>query len=112
MLWGAPLCFVLQARPVKLWSKILFYMISNPPGIVSSLLPAPQQAILNADIEASYAALYRPDEEEREKATVATKKGMRMGESKEEIVDEDVDASDTEEEEDESEEEEDEEETE
>jgi hypothetical protein len=108
MLWGAPLCFVLQARPVKLWSKIAFYMISNPPGIVSSLLPAPQQAILNADIEKSYAALYRPDEEEMEKASVAaTKKAKPTREKKEEIVDDDVDASETEEEEDESEGEED-----
>lgn len=62
MLWGAPLCFILQARPVKMWSKILFYLMANPPGIISSLLPAPQQAILNADMEKSYAALYRPTE--------------------------------------------------
>ena len=34
--------------------------MANPPGIISSLLPAPQQAILNADMEKSYAALYRP----------------------------------------------------
>ena len=60
MLWGAPLCFILQARPVKMWSKTLFYLMANPPGIISSLLPAPQQAILNADMEKSYAALYRP----------------------------------------------------
>lgn len=68
MLWGAPMCFLLQARPAKMWSKIIFYMLSNPPGIVSSLLPAPEQAILNANLEKSYNILYRPDEVEKEKA--------------------------------------------
>ena len=62
MLWGAPMCFLLQARPVKMWTKIIFYMLSNPPGIMASLLPAPEQAILNANIEKSFAALYRPHE--------------------------------------------------
>ena len=113
MLWGAPLCFVMQARPVKMWSKIAFYMMSNPPGVVSSLLPAPQQAILNADLEKSYAALYRPDEEqETEKASVThtTTKARSMKEDQEPVVDDEVDATETEDEEqdeDESEEEED-----
>ena len=30
----------------------------NPPAIVLSLLPAPQQAILSMDLDKSYAALY------------------------------------------------------
>lgn len=115
MLWGAPLCFVMQARPVKMWSKIAFYMMSNPPGVVSSLLPAPQQAILNADLEKSYAALYRPDEEqETEKASVTaeatTTKARFMKEDQEPVVDDEVDATETEDEEqdeDESDEEED-----
>jgi hypothetical protein len=64
MLWGAPLCFILQARPVKMWSKMLFYMMVNPPGIVLSLLPAPQQALLSMDLEKSYAALYSNEEDE------------------------------------------------
>ena len=38
-------------------------MMSNPPGIVASLLPAPEQAILNANFEKSFATLYRPDEQ-------------------------------------------------
>ena len=63
MLWGAPMCFLFQARPVKMWTKIIFYMMSNPPGIVASLLPAPEQAILNANFEKSFATLYRPDEQ-------------------------------------------------
>lgn len=37
-------------------------MMVNPPGIVLSLLPAPQQAILNLNWEKSYAALYSSDE--------------------------------------------------
>lgn len=78
MLWGAPLCFILQARPVKMWSKTLFYMLSNPPGVISSLLPAPQQAILNADMEKSYAALYHPDEEKKEKTLRSPKTTNRQ----------------------------------
>jgi hypothetical protein len=66
MLWGAPLCFILQARPVKMWGKILFYMMVNPPGIVLSLLAAPQQAILSIDFEKSFSALYGASSEEHE----------------------------------------------
>lgn len=47
LLLGAPLCFVLQARPVKIMLKQAFYAMANPPGIFLSLLPAPQQAILS-----------------------------------------------------------------
>lgn len=61
MLWCAPMCFVVQARPIKMWSKVLFYMMINPPSIVLSLLPAPQQAILDFDVDKSYAALYNPN---------------------------------------------------
>lgn len=57
------MCFILQARPVKLWIKSLFYMLSNPPGVLSSLLPAPQQAILNFDWDKEYAALYGSETE-------------------------------------------------
>jgi len=39
-------------------------MMSNPPGIVASLLPAPEQAILNANLEKSFATLYRPDDDD------------------------------------------------
>ena len=46
-----------------MWSKTLFYMIANPPGIVLSLLPAPQQAILIFNAEKSYSALYSTEEE-------------------------------------------------
>ena len=61
LLWGAPLSFALQARPVKIWTKIIFYMLSNPPLILLSFLPAPQQAILSVDMEASCVALYGED---------------------------------------------------
>jgi hypothetical protein len=68
MLLGAPLCFISQARPVKIWSKQLFFMFMFPPSIVLSLLPAPEQAILNMDVTKAYGALYAPEEQ------VATKK--------------------------------------
>jgi len=61
LLWGAPLSFALQARPVKIWFKIIFYMLSNPPLILLSFLPAPQQAILSVDMRASCVALYGED---------------------------------------------------
>jgi hypothetical protein len=58
LLLGAPLCFFLQARPVKIYLKQAFYACANPPGIVLSLLPAPQQAILNFDEEEARKTLY------------------------------------------------------
>jgi hypothetical protein len=77
MLWGAPMCFLFQARPVKMWTKIIFYMLSNPPGVIASLLPAPEQAILNANLEKSFAALYRPVEEgDKEKAGKTPRKSL------------------------------------
>ena len=63
MLWGAPMCFLLQARPAKLVLKQLFYFMQNPPKIISSLLPAPAHVILNFDEEVSYSILYRTAEE-------------------------------------------------
>ena len=63
MLWGAPLSFALQARPVKLLLKQLFFLCLHPPGIVLSLLPAPQQALLSMDDAASYKVLYQTEEE-------------------------------------------------
>jgi len=61
LLWGAPLSFALQARPVKMWFKVIFYMLSNPPSILLSFLPAPQQAILSVDLKSSCVALYGED---------------------------------------------------
>ena len=59
LLLGAPSVFVLQARPVKLAIKQLLYTIlDHPPGIVLSLLPAPQQAILNMNYAESMKLLY------------------------------------------------------
>lgn len=59
-----------------MWTKIVFYMLSNPPGIVASLLPAPQQAILNANIEKSFDALYRPEEASKDKTSMAPKESV------------------------------------
>jgi hypothetical protein len=97
MLLGAPLCFILQARPVKMYAKILFYMMSDPPGIVKSLLPAPQQALLDMDMKKSYAALYSTEQEE-EKAPTASK-----SQAVEEEVEQDEEEEETEDEEDEEE---------
>jgi hypothetical protein len=58
LLLGAPLCFVLQARPVKIMLKQVFYAMAHPPGILLSLLPAPQQAILSFRESESLKALY------------------------------------------------------
>lgn len=58
LLLGAPLCFVLQARPVKIMLKQVFYAMSHPPGIFLSLLPAPQQAILSFREDDAMVELY------------------------------------------------------
>lgn len=58
MYLGAPLCFVLQARPVKIAMKQLFYTVGKPPAILLSLLPAPQQAIMSLNYGAAMADLY------------------------------------------------------
>jgi hypothetical protein len=63
LLWGAPLSFLVQARPAKLLFKQLFYILLNPPGIVLSLLPAPQQTMLSIDIDKAYQTLYQTKEE-------------------------------------------------
>jgi hypothetical protein len=60
-MWFAPLSFALQARPVKMWFKVIFYMLSNPPSILLSFLPAPQQAILSVNFRNSCVALYGED---------------------------------------------------
>jgi len=49
MLLCAPMCFIIQARPVKIALKQLFYAIGKPPSIFLSLLPAPQQTIMSLD---------------------------------------------------------------
>lgn len=58
MYLGAPLCFVLQARPVKIAMKQLFYTIGEPPSILLSLLPAPQQTIMGLNYHSAMVNLY------------------------------------------------------
>lgn len=58
LLLSSPLCFVIQTRPVKVAMKQLFYSIGQPPGILLSLLPAPQQAIMSCDYSGSMRGLY------------------------------------------------------
>jgi hypothetical protein len=59
---GAPLCFIVQARPVKLWYKELLYtVLRNPPAVVLSLLPAPQQAMMSLSDEDAMRMIYGVD---------------------------------------------------
>merc|ERR1712176_164957 len=64
LIMGAPACFFLQARPTKILLKQIFYLCSNPPPIALSLLPAPDQTILEFDFEKELQALYgvKPEE--------------------------------------------------
>lgn len=58
MLLGAPACFIIQARPVKVAIKQLVYTIGEPPGILLSLLPAPQQAIMSCHYDDALKGIY------------------------------------------------------
>lgn len=61
LLLGAPAVFVLQARPVKLYMKQLLYaFLDQPPAILLSLLPAPQQAILSLRMGEAMEIVYGP----------------------------------------------------
>lgn len=62
LLLGAPLCFIAQARPVKQFSKeVLYLALRNPPSIILSLLPAPQQAMLALSDEDALRMVYGDD---------------------------------------------------
>lgn len=58
MLCCAPACILLQVRVIKLLLKQVFYTIGEPPGILLSLLPAPQQAIMSCNFENCLKELY------------------------------------------------------
>jgi hypothetical protein len=59
LLLRAPSVFVLQARSVKLLLKQLLYtLFDHPPGILLSLLPAPQQAILSLNVPKAMNTMY------------------------------------------------------
>ena len=63
LLWGAPLCVLVQARPIKRLWKLALYGCAHPPGIFLSLLPAPQQAILSFDVQDAMQTLYGTTQE-------------------------------------------------
>jgi len=87
LLFGAPMTFVVQYRPVKLMIKFMFYQyFINPPSFLLSLLPAPYQAILSFNFDDSFDELYLTAAEKKAKATVA--KQAKAGEGKEEGEDE------------------------
>lgn len=69
MLLGAPACFIIQARPVKVAIKQLFYTIGEPPGILLSLLPAPQQVIMSCDYDSALKSVYGDDIEKYNEMT-------------------------------------------
>ena len=69
-------------------------MMSNPPGIVLSLLPAPQQAILSFNMENAYTALYAT---EAEKAEIASRFQHTNDEEEDEDDDEEEEESNDEE---------------
>ncbi len=72
MLLGAPACFISQARPVKIILKQLFYAVGEPHGLLLSLLPAPQQAIMSCDYNALMVGLYGKDVGEHNELVVGT----------------------------------------
>jgi hypothetical protein len=61
----SPACFIIQTRPIKLILKQVFYTLGQPPGIILSLLPAPQQAIMSCDYSAVMKKLYRNNDEKK-----------------------------------------------
>lgn len=52
------MCFVIQTRPAKILIKQVFYGVGTPPGILLSLLPAPQQKIMDLDFNIAMQDLY------------------------------------------------------
>ena len=89
MYLGAPLCFVLQARPVKIAMKQLFYTVGKPPAILLSLLPAPQQAIMSLNYGAAMADLYG-----KEGVALGAASGRNGGGDDDDIIEEDDDGED------------------
>jgi len=70
--YGAPLCFILQLRFVKIFFKQLFYFVLvNSPSFLRSLLDVPKQILLGLDVRECMHVLYPGwikdgDEEEEE----------------------------------------------
>ena len=92
MYLGAPLCFVLQARPVKIAMKQLFYTVGKPPAILLSLLPAPQQAIMSLNYDAAMIDLYGKEGVSLSAAAAAAASGQRSFEE-DEIDDDEEDGA-------------------
>jgi len=92
LLLGAPACFVLQVRPVKILVKQLFYTLSNPPGIFLTLMPAPQQAILSFDIDDAREKLYGPTTASSDAASQQNVEEDMDDESSSSMTDEDDDS--------------------
>jgi len=98
ILFLAPMSIIIQLRPVKIAIKQLFYAIGKPPGIILSLLPAPEQDIMSVDYHEIMKELYGTD--------IALEDTESSAKSENELIEE-IDKSEEEEsEDDESEEEE------
>mmetsp|Transcript_7774 Transcript_7774/g.15906 ORF Transcript_7774/g.15906 Transcript_7774/m.15906 type:complete len:589 (-) Transcript_7774:189-1955(-) len=98
LLLSSPLCFVLQTRPIKVALKQLFYTIGEPPGILLSLLPAPQQAIMSLDYGGVMRELYGEKVLEGEKwmemEMRENTRGVAAGDENELDIDEDLEEFD------------------
>ena len=98
LLLSAPLCFLIQTRPVKVAMKQLFYTAGEPPGILLSLLPAPQQAIMSCDYAGIMVELYGEDVLEGEEwfeLDRAEREGRAIGEGVDRDDDDDEEYSDS-----------------
>lgn len=82
------MCFVLQARVVKIYLKLAFYACAHPPSIFLSLLPAPQQAILSFNEEEARKVLYPEPISTRKKGEKEAKKKEEVEEDEEDDDDE------------------------
>ncbi|KAL7476607.1 hypothetical protein ACHAW6_002454 [Cyclotella cf. meneghiniana] len=89
LLLSAPLCFFIQTRPVKVAIKQLFYAIGEPPGILLSLLPAPQQAIMSLNYANAMRGLYGEDVVRGESWYEDVEMGGEVEEEQADVSDED-----------------------
>eukprot|EP00527_Entomoneis_sp_CCMP2396_P008838 CAMPEP_0198142228 /NCGR_PEP_ID=MMETSP1443-20131203/5082_1 /TAXON_ID=186043 /ORGANISM="Entomoneis sp., Strain CCMP2396" /LENGTH=559 /DNA_ID=CAMNT_0043805197 /DNA_START=226 /DNA_END=1905 /DNA_ORIENTATION=+ len=98
LLLGAPSVLVLQARPVKLlWKQALYTLINDPPGILLSLLPAPQQALFNLDAEQAMLTIYGRYTEETKELQKSLNAGKDDGDLVQDADDDFFDAEEDEE---------------
>ena len=99
LILAAPLSILIQTRLLKVWIKTAFYCLMNPPLILQSLLPAPEQAILSANVETLFEDLYGSDKTVDVGVDVDSRKRVGVAAQEEEEEEESEDYEDEEEEE-------------